>query len=118
MGYRSEVIIYIEEQKDKKLNLNKIIKDYKKISQTDDDDEFKIGKNSSGNRVLYFNNPWIKWYSDYETTIFWENLLSELEPEQYLFIREGEEYGDFETEGYYGEAYARTDVEIIVDFKE
>jgi hypothetical protein len=41
----------------------------------------------------------LKWYADYEDVAFVENLLGDLEEEQYLFIRVGEADDDTEYRG-------------------
>ena len=41
----------------------------------------------------------LKWYSDYEDVAFFENLLRDLEAEDYLFIRLGDSDDDVEIRG-------------------
>lgn len=49
--------------------------------------------------VFYWNS--VTWRSDYEDVRWLENLLSRLEPEDYLFLRIGKETGVMESKGRY-----------------
>lgn len=117
MGYRSEVNIYIKETEENGLVLEEIIKK-SNLAEKLDDRYFVIGKNSSGNRVLHFEHPYIKWDSNYSLIKFWTFLMNQLDENDYLFVRLGENIGDFETEGEYGEASTYTTYEIHTDFEE
>lgn len=117
MVYKSEVNIYIEETEENGLVLEEIIKKSNLAEQLDDR-YFIIGKNSSGNRVLHFEHPYIKWDSSYSLIKFWNFLMNQLDESNYLFVRLGTDIGDFETKGDYGEACAYTSYEIHADFEE
>lgn len=117
MGYISEVNIYIEETKENEINLEEIIKK-SNLAEKLEDNYFTIGKNSLGNRVLHFEHPWLKWYSECKLVKFWNFLMNQLDKSNYLFVRLGENLGDFETKGEYGEASAYTTYEIHTDFEE
>lgn len=43
----------------------------------------------------------IKWYDDFEDIVFIENLIQELNEQDYLFIRIGEDSDDTEVRGYF-----------------
>ena len=56
---------------------------------------------SSGAMVWHW--AWNKWYSDFSEVAFVESLMHEMDDEDYLFIRIGEDYADTETRGCFWE---------------
>lgn len=43
----------------------------------------------------------VKWYDDFKEVSFLEELMQELNEQDYLFIRTGEDYDDTEVQGYF-----------------
>ena len=111
MGYRSTVSIFLEEPKDMKLE--DIISSSRKAENYG---KFTIGTNSDNKRVLLAIFNYCKWYPDYALVNFWEDILSNVDEDTYLFTRVGEDYGDYETHGNYGYSYATTITEFDIDF--
>ena len=52
---------------------------------------------NSEDEVYYWE--WLKWYSDFPDVSFIEKFMADLEVEDYLFFRVGEEIGDIEIKG-------------------
>lgn len=114
IGYCSNVTIYVRAEE--KI-LNQIIKGAI-IANYDYKPNFsKIGKNSSGDKVLLVEYDGYKWYEGYSLPIYWENVFNKLEADDYLFTRQGEDWDDIEIDGCYGEAYPISSIEIDVDFE-
>ena len=44
---------------------------------------------------------YVKWYDDFKEVGFWEELMQELNEQDYLFSRIGEDYDDTEVQGYF-----------------
>lgn len=114
MGYRSEVIIYVEETNG--ICLENIISDIKKIE--DCSDSMEISRNSENNRVLKVHYDWVKWYDEYDLVKYWNNLFDKLDEDNCKFARMGENDSDFETYGSYGYIYLNRIFDIDVDFDE
>ncbi len=53
--------------------------------------------------TVVFHWEWTKWYSHFSNVAFFEELLSTLDHEEYLFIRIGETDDDIEHHGGYWE---------------
>lgn len=117
MGYCSKVEIYITETKENGIILEDII--YKaNLAEKFEEHFYKIGTNDNGNRVLHFQHNSLKWYNRFSFVKFWNLILKQLDEDDYLFIRAGENYEDFETEGSYGYVHPFLDYDKEVDFKE
>lgn len=114
MGYRSNIVIYIEETEG--TTLEQIIKGAFIADNENEPDECEIGENSNGKRVLLIEYNDTKWYDDYPIVKYWKNIFEELDDKHYLYTRDGEYWDDFEIEGSYGEVYPTLDVEYDVDF--
>lgn len=56
---------------------------------------------NSGATVWHW--AWSKWYSDFPEVAFVESLMNEMDHEDYLFIRIGEDYDDTEVRGCFWE---------------
>ena len=53
----------------------------------------------TGAEVYLWN--YVKWYDDFKEVSFLEELMQELNEQDYLFIRTGEDYDDTEVQGYF-----------------
>jgi hypothetical protein len=82
MGYRSEVAFIVPESAPK---------------FEDVENCFETIKESDGYRL--YHGTWLKWYEDYPAPQAVASYLADLEPEEYLFIRLGEDSNDIEEEG-------------------
>jgi len=87
MGYNSQVLLVINKEKFHKYEqeFKKCIQDCDTISETED--------------AYQFAWDCVKWYEGYDDVDAVDNLLSELDEEDYGFIRIGEELNDVETKG-------------------
>lgn len=112
MGYRSRVDIYIRQDEE---DLKKIIDSAKIIDKYFRDDDYKITKNSDGESVLHIYFDSIKWYDEYPLISFLKQVMNNLNDEDYLFGRTGEEWDDIEIKGEYGYAYVSTSLDFDVD---
>lgn len=114
MGYRSNIVIYIEETED--TTLEQIIKGAFIADNECYPDDYEIGKNKNGKRVLCVIYEDTKWYDSYPIVKYWENIFKEIEEEHYLYTRQGENWSDIEIEGEYGYAYPIAEIEYDIDF--
>lgn len=104
MGYRSDIGLALTQsavqrmhQKlntlDKESETFAVITDF--IAYTD-----KHYENADTGAEAYLWN-YVKWYDDFKEVSFWEELMQELNDQDYLFIRIGEDYDDTEVRGYF-----------------
>lgn len=102
MGYRSEVALCLDKNGKSALKekLEEANKETQKIARellAQSDKHLADSENSS---ELWFWD-WIKWYPDYPEIRFMENLLDQMDTENFLFIRIGEDSDDSEVQGAY-----------------
>lgn len=115
MGYCSDVTIYIVEKED--LSIKQMIRGAD-IVEIMGQDCYETGINSEGKNILKVTYDYVKWYDGYAIVEYWKKILDSLNPKDYLFTRVGEEEGDIEIDGKYGEAYPVTSLEYDIDFKQ
>ena len=118
MGYISDVTMYIRESDDFKKKFNNLENfiNLSNMAEESEDECFTIRKNSKGERVLKIYFDYVKWYEDYPIVQFYEKAVEKLDENDYLFVRCGEEVGDFEITGFYGNAYPRLTIDYEVNF--
>lgn len=102
MGYRSEVALCLNENGKNalKVMLKKANKKTQKIVRKFLAQSDKHLVDSESSCELWFWD-WIKWYPDYPEIKFMENLLMEMNMENFLFMRIGEDSDDSEIQGVY-----------------
>lgn len=102
MGYRSDVGLVLSKKAvaelkrrldalDNNSNKQTTIRELMEYAQSHYTDK------NSEDEVYYWE--WLKWYSDFPDVSFIERLMADLEVEDYLFFRVGEEIGDIEIKG-------------------
>ena len=102
MGYRSDVGLALSKKAvtelkkrldalDNNSNEQTTIRELMEYAQSHYPDK------NSEDEVYYWE--WLKWYSDFPDVSFIERLMADLEVEDYLFFRVGEEIGDIEIKG-------------------
>ena len=102
MGYRSDVGLALTQSAVQTLNqkLNALDKNSEAFSVITDfftyaDKHFEDP--DSGSEVYLWE--YVKWYQEFPDVSFIENLLTELDWSDFLFVRIGEELDDIETKG-------------------
>ena len=94
MGYRSEVSLELKKETNdlfQALYAQKFPEDIEFLSSSIEKETDKA--------TLYFWDH-IKWYDTYPEVSFITKFISELDENDYRFVRLGEEYEDNETDGY------------------
>lgn len=100
MGYYSNVTIFIEENEPNEIE-NYI--EQANFVDTYAEANFTIGINSKGKRVLKVEYNDVKWYTDFRIVKYWDNLLSNMNEERYLYGEIGQD-GESTIKGEYGYA--------------
>lgn len=102
MGYRSDVGLALTKEGVVFLNnkLNNLDKDSKLFNDATDmityPKQHCADKESGAEMYLW---TYQKWYLQFQEIMFFENLMNELEPESFYFVRIGEELDDNEVRG-------------------
>lgn len=104
MGYRSDIGLALTQSAVQRMHqkLNALDKESEEFSAITDfiiyaDKHYEDA--NSGAEVYLWN--YVKWYDDFKEASFLEELMQELNDQDYLFIRIGEDYDDTEVQGYF-----------------
>lgn len=119
MGYRSDVALCLTQNGvstlSKKLdNSNAETKNLVTDLMEYPREHFKDA--DTGSEIWYWDM--VKWYSEYPDVSFIENLISELDYTEYLFIRMGEDTDDNEIQGSYWDNPFGLHLSRTIDFSE
>ena len=102
MGYRSDVVLVLSQKgsdllKERVKELSEELKEEVKDLFTCSEEHFVT--TLENDELWYWT--WFKWYSDYAAISFIETFLHELDDNEFVFMRIGEDYTDVEAYGGY-----------------
>ena len=104
MGYRSDIGLALTQSAVQRMHqkLNSLDKNSEASSVITDfiiyADKHHEDADSGAEAYLW---ECVKWYDDFKEVSFLEELMQELNEQDYLFIRTGEDYDDTEVQGYF-----------------
>ena len=104
MGYRSDIGLALTQSAVQRMHqkLNTLDKNSEAFSVITDfiiyADKHHEDADSGAEAYLW---ECVKWYDDFKEVSFLEELMQELNEQDYLFIRTGEDYDDTEVQGYF-----------------
>lgn len=117
MGYYSEVAFTITakalENLRNLINNNELELALVTLEMLENADKHSIDEETKA-EIFYWSAS--KWYHDFEEISCFHNALDELDFEDYLFIRIGEEFEDIEMQGYFWENPFGLDLVRTVEF--
>lgn len=104
MGYRSDIGLALTQSAVQRMHkkLNSLDKNSEAFSVITDFIIYadKHHEDADTGAEVYLWN-YVKWYDDFKEVSFLEELMQELNEQDYLFIRTGEDYDDTEVQGYF-----------------
>ena len=104
MGYRSDIGLALTQSAVQRMHqkLNSLDKNSEAFSVITDFIIYadKHHEDADSGAEAYLWN-YVKWYDDFKEVSFLEELMQELNEQDYLFIRIGEDYDDTEVQGYF-----------------
>ena len=104
MGYRSDIGLALTQSAVQRMHqrLNSLDKNSEAFSVITDYIIYadKHHEDADTGAEVYLWN-YVKWYDDFKEVSFLEELMQELNEQDYLFIRIGEDYDDTEVQGYF-----------------
>ena len=102
MGYRSDIGLVLTQSAVQRMHkkLNTLNKNSEAFSAITDFIAYadKYHEDADTKAKVYLWN-YVKWYDDFKEVNFLEELMQELNEQDYLFIRIGEDYDDTEVRG-------------------